>query len=89
MELRSKFNHGFTIHGYLYCAILKVWYNFKVKRASEAKGNPFKAFEIFKMFKNNLKFTEQHVELTKELLTGKATPRSWYSYVVTNVGLSI
>ena len=39
LKFRSTFNHGFTNHGYLRCAILKALYNFKVKRAHEATDN--------------------------------------------------
>ena len=61
LKFRSKFNHGFTNHGYLHCAVWKALYNFKIKRAQGARHNQFffqnvqnnEIFEIFKMFKNN------------------------------------
>ena len=58
LKFRSKFNHVFTSHGHLHCAILKVLYNFKVKKALEAR-DPFLnyIFEMFKILKNNMKFT--------------------------------
>ena len=56
-----KFNHDFTNHGYMQIAVWKGLYNFKIKRAQEARHNHFffqnvqnnHIFEIFKMFKNN------------------------------------
>ena len=36
MKFRSKFNHGFTIHGYLHCAILKPLHGCNVTRAHVA-----------------------------------------------------
>ena len=61
LKFRSKFNHGFTNHGYLHSAVWKALHNFKIKRAQEARHNQFffqnvqnnEIFEIFKMFKNN------------------------------------
>ena len=61
LKFRSKFNHGFTNHGYLHCAVWKALYNFKIKRAQGARHNQFffqnvqnnEIFEIFKMLKNN------------------------------------
>ena len=61
LKFRSKFNHGFTNHGYLRSAVWKGLYNFKIKRAQEARYNQFffqnvqnnKIFEVFKMSKNN------------------------------------
>ena len=61
LKFRSKFNHGFTNHGYLHSPVWKDSYNIKVKRAQEARDNQFlfqnvqnnEIFEIFKMFKNN------------------------------------
>ena len=49
----------------IYALLLKALYNFKVKRAHEARYNPFlfqnflnKISETFEMFKNNMKFTQ-------------------------------
>ena len=61
LKFRSKFNHDFTNDGYLQSAVWKVIYNFKIKRAKEARHNQFlfqnvqnnEIFEIWKMFKNN------------------------------------
>ena len=57
LKFRSKFNHGFTNHGYLHSAIWKAFHNFETKRAQEARHNHFfyqnvknnEIFEIFKM----------------------------------------
>ena len=51
----------FTNYHYLHSAVWKALYNFKIKRAQEARYNKFlfqnvlsdEIFEIFKMFKNN------------------------------------
>ena len=61
MKLWSKFNLDFTNHGYLHRAVWKALYNFKIKRAQEARHNQLffqnfqnnEIFEIFKNFKNN------------------------------------
>ena len=61
LKLWSKFNHDFTNHGYLHRAVWKALYNFKIKRAQEARHNQlfFQNFqnneisEIFKMLQNN------------------------------------
>ena len=61
LKFRSKFNHDFTNNGYLHSAVWKALYNFKIKRAQEARHNQFffqnvqnnEIFEIFKMFRNN------------------------------------
>ena len=59
----SKFNHGFTNHGYFHCAI-KALYGFKEKRARKARDMQLflqnvkiEIFKILKMFKNNMKFS--------------------------------
>ena len=64
MKYISKFNNGFTNCGYLHCAILKVLYGFKEKRAHKVRDmqlfikNVQKViFKILKMFKNNMEFT--------------------------------
>ena len=36
-KFRSKFNDDFTNHGYLHSAVQKMLYNFKIKRAQEAR----------------------------------------------------
>ena len=41
LKVRLKFNHNFTNHGYLYSAVWKALYNFKIKRAQEARHNQF------------------------------------------------
>ena len=61
LKFTSKFNHDFTNHGYLHSAISKALYNFKIKRAQEARNKQLffqnvqnnEIFQIFKMFKNN------------------------------------
>ena len=50
LKFRSKFNHSFTNHGYLHSAVWKALYNFKIKRAQEARDNQITNFS-FKMFK--------------------------------------
>ena len=60
-EIKSKFNHGFTNHGYLHSTVWKSLYNFKIKRAQETRDNQLlfqnvqniEIFEIFKILKNN------------------------------------
>ena len=60
LKFRSKFNQDFTNHGYLHSAVWKALYNFKIKRAQEARHNQFffqnfqnNIFETFRMFRNN------------------------------------
>ena len=58
MKFKSKCDYGFTNHGYLHGAVWKALYNFKIKRAQEARHNQFffqnvQNNKIFKMFKNN------------------------------------
>ena len=59
LKFRSKFNHGFTNHDYLDCAILKALQNFMVKRVHEAiyqflfQNVQNEIFEIL-----NIKFTK-------------------------------
>ena len=72
MKFISIFNHGFTNRGCLYCVIPKALHSFKEKRAHKAREMHFflrnvsnEIFKILKMFKNNMKFTEQAVELTQ------------------------
>ena len=56
LKFRSKFKHD-----YLHSVVWKALYNFKIKRAQEARHNQFffqnvqnnEIFDIFKMFKNN------------------------------------
>ena len=58
---RNLISLSFTNHGYLHSAVWKALYNFKIKRAQEARHNQFffqnvqnnEIFEIFKMLKNN------------------------------------
>ena len=64
MKYRSEFKHGFTNHGCLNCATLKVLHGFQEKRAHKSRDMQFffqnvqnEIFKIFKMFKNNMKFT--------------------------------
>ena len=49
LKFRSKFNHDFTNHGYLHSAVWKALYNFKIKRAQEARHNQF----FFQNVQNN------------------------------------
>ena len=64
----SKFKHGFTNQTYLHSAIPKALHGFQEKRAQKSKDMQFflqnvqnhflqNDFEIFRMFKNNMKFT--------------------------------
>ena len=61
LKFRLKFNHTFTNHGYLQSPVWKTLYNFKIKRAQNARNNQFlfqnvwnnEIFEILKLFKNN------------------------------------
>ena len=53
-----------TNNGYLHCTILKALYIFMVKRTHGTRDNKFifqnvqnEISEIFKMFKNNMKFS--------------------------------
>ena len=64
MKFRSIFNHGFTNHGCLHCAVLKALYSVKEKRAHKARAIQFylqnvkiEIFKIMKMFKNKMNFT--------------------------------
>ena len=61
MKYRSEFEHGFTNRDCLNCAVLKVLQGFCEKRALRSKDTQFFLQniqnEIFKMFKNNMKFT--------------------------------
>ena len=60
LKFRSKFNHG-----YLHSAVWKALYNFKIKRAQEARHNQYfflniqnnELFEIFKMFSTTVELT--------------------------------
>ena len=69
LKFRLTFNRGFTNHGYLHCAILKVLSGFSETRAHEARDiSKYCKFlfqniqneilEVSKMIKNNLKFTK-------------------------------
>ena len=49
MKFRLKFNHDFTSHGYLHSAAGKALYNFKIKRAQEARHNQFFLQNLQKM----------------------------------------
>ena len=56
LKFRSKFNHGFTNHGYLHSDVWKALYNFKIKWAQGARNNQFcfqnvRSNEIFEIFK--------------------------------------
>ena len=68
MKNRSKFKHGFTNRSYLHGAILKGLHGFPEKWAHKSRDlqiflqnvqNDFlqNNFKIFRMFKNNMKFT--------------------------------
>ena len=61
MKYRSKFKHDFNNRGYLHCAILKALHSFQEKRANKSRDMQFflqnVQNEIFKKFKNNMKFT--------------------------------
>ena len=64
MKYRSEFKHDFNSYGYLHCTTLKALHNFQEKRTHKSRDMQFflqnvqnEIFKIFKMFKNNLKFT--------------------------------
>ena len=61
LKYRSELKHDFTNRGCLHCAILKVLHGFREKRSSQVNGLQFflqnVQNELFKMFKNNRKFT--------------------------------
>ena len=64
MKHRWEFNHGFTKRGNLHCAILKALHIFQEERAQKSRNMHFvpqniqnEVFNIFKMFKNNMKLT--------------------------------
>ena len=60
LKFKSKLNHSLTNHGYLHSAVRKALYNFKMKRAQEARQDQFffqnvqinEIFESFEMLKN-------------------------------------
>ena len=60
LKFRSKFNHG-----YLHSAVWKALYNFKIKRAQEARHNQYflKMFKIMKSLRSS-KCLKTTVELT-------------------------
>ena len=82
LKFRSKFNHDFTNDGYLHSAVWKALYNFKIKRAQEARHNQFffqnvqnnEIFEIFKMFKNNSWINFYYTKSKRLFTTQKASP---------------
>ena len=75
LKFRSKFNHDFTNHGYLHSAVWKALYNFKIKRAQEARHNQFFFQNIQKMrYLRSSKCIKTTVELT--FTTQKANSRS-------------
>ena len=64
MKHRSEFKHGFTNRGCLPWPILKAFHRFQEKRVYKLRDMQFffqnvqnEIFKIFKMFKNNMKFT--------------------------------
>ena len=63
MKYRSEFKHGFTNRGCLHCAIILKPYTVFRKREPTSHMQFFlqniqnEIFKIFKMFKNNMKFT--------------------------------
>ena len=69
LKFRSKFDHHFTNYGYMHSAVWKAWWNFKIKRAQEARHNQFffqnvqnnEIFETLKCLKRTaeLAFTTQ------------------------------
>ena len=66
MKFRSKFNQGFNNHGCLHCAILKVLYGFKKRRAHKTDFS-LKIFKIrFLRFWKCLKRTSNSPELPVE-----------------------
>ena len=95
LKYRSKFNPGFTNHGYLCCAIIKLSksfiYDFKGKKWLQGIRSEFSSFKMFKMrflkswkcLKTTWNSPEQPVELALKLVTEKRMPHSWLSYVVT------
>ena len=63
MKNRPEFKHDFTNRSYLHGAILKALHGFQEKRAHKSRDMQFflqnvqNDFKIFRMFKNNMKFT--------------------------------
>ena len=68
MKNISQFKHGFTNRSYLHGAVLKALHGFQEERAHMSRDMQFflqnvqndffqNDFEIFRMFKNNIKFT--------------------------------
>ena len=86
MKFRSKFNHGFTIHGYLHCAILKPLHGCNVTRAHVAIDFSISLSKCQKWdFSDLQNVSEEPVELTQKLATKKTASNSWYFYVATTV----
>ena len=55
-EIKSKFNHGFTNHGYLHSAVWKSLYNFKIKkepRRQEITNCSFKMFKTLRFLRSS------------------------------------
>ena len=54
-EIKSKFNHGFTNHGYLHSAVWKSLYNFKIKepRRQEITNFSFKLFKTMRFLRSS------------------------------------
>ena len=64
MKYRSEFKHGFSNRGHLPMCYSKALHSFQEKRANKSRDMQFffqnvqnEIFKIFKMFKNNMKFT--------------------------------
>ena len=64
MKCRSEFKHGFTNRRCLCCSILQALHGLREKRAHKSRDMQFflqnvqnGIFKIFKMFKNNMKFS--------------------------------
>ena len=64
MKYRSEFKHGFSNRGHLPMCYSKALHSFQEKGANKSRDMQFflqnvqnEIFKIFKMFKNNMKFT--------------------------------
>ena len=68
MKNRSQFKHGFTNRSYFHGVVLKALHGFQEERAHMSRDMQFflqnvqndflqNDFKIFRMFKNNMKFT--------------------------------
>ena len=67
----DQINHDFTSHGWLNCAILKAFYDFKVTQSHEVRDFKMRVFNMnflrsSKYLKTTQNSSEQPVELTQK-----------------------